>query len=63
MHPAAPETGWEIKVAAAGVTFGVLCFLMTTKDDTEVMAIAQTPRHGYSWGSKVSAAAGAAIID
>jgi CubicO group peptidase (beta-lactamase class C family) len=32
-------------------------------DDTVVMTMAQTPRHGYSWGSKVSVVAGAAIID
>ena len=30
-------------------------------DDTVVMTMAQTPRHGYSWGCKVSVAAGAAI--
>jgi CubicO group peptidase (beta-lactamase class C family) len=32
-------------------------------DDTVVMTMAQTPRHGYSWGCKANVAAGAAIID
>ena len=32
-------------------------------DDTVVMTMAQTPRHGYSWGSKINVVAGAAIID
>ena len=32
-------------------------------DDTLVMVMAQTPRHGYPWGCKVSVAAGAAVLD
>jgi CubicO group peptidase (beta-lactamase class C family) len=32
-------------------------------DDTVVMTMAQTPRHGYSWGCKVNQAAGAALLN
>jgi CubicO group peptidase (beta-lactamase class C family) len=32
-------------------------------DDTVVMTMASTPRHGYTWGVKVNVAAGAAVID
>jgi CubicO group peptidase (beta-lactamase class C family) len=32
-------------------------------EDTVVMTMAQTPRHGYSWGCKVNQAAGAALLD
>jgi len=32
-------------------------------DDTVVMVMAQTPRHGYSWGCKLNVAASAAVMD
>jgi hypothetical protein len=31
-------------------------------NDTVVMTMASTPRHGYTWGVKVNVAAGAAVV-